>query len=291
VALAQAVRALPNNRFVRDAFYSGLADRELPLIERLVADSAWPAADAEANKILSGLARGVFGSRQIPTIERLIALAAAQPPSAGPRAAALVDGLVMAATGPGAARRPIQFPKEPDGWAALLRNPELKALLEKANGTAPSTSDLVFWPGKPGATPLVAPPPLTPAEQARFTAGKAIFTSVCAACHLIDGRGQDGLAPPLLDSDWVLGSPQASVRVVLHGLSGAINVSGRNYIGEMPGFGALDDEQIASVLTYLRREWGHTAAPVDPALVRSIRADTAGRVNPYGWRELNPYRQ
>ena len=37
VALAQAVRALPNNKFARDAFYSGLADRELPLIERLLA--------------------------------------------------------------------------------------------------------------------------------------------------------------------------------------------------------------------------------------------------------------
>jgi mono/diheme cytochrome c family protein len=77
----------------------------------------------------------------------------------------------------------------------------------------------------------------------------------------------------------------------MYGLSGAISVSGRNYIGEMPGLGALDDEQIASVLTYLRREWGHTAAPVDPEVVKSIRAATAGRVNPWGWRELNPYRQ
>ncbi len=114
---------------------------------------------------------------------------------------------------------------------------------------------------------------------------------ICASCHLHDGRGQDGLAPPLLDSDWILGSPQATVRIVMYGLSGAINVSGRNYIGEMPGLGALTDEQIASVLTYLRREWGHTAAPVDPELVKSIRAATAGRVTPYGWREMNPYRQ
>jgi hypothetical protein len=44
------------------------------------------------------------------------------------------------------------------------------------------------------------------------------------------------------------------------------------------------------VLTYLRREWGHTAGPVDPELVKSIRAATAGRVNPWGWRELTPYR-
>ena len=131
---------------------------------------------------------------------------------------------------------------------------------------------------------------MTAEELARFTAGKTVFTTVCAPCHQPDGRG-DGLAPPLLDSDWILGSPQASVRVIMHGLSGAISVSGRSYIGEMPGLGGLDDDQIASVLTYLRREWGHTAAPVDPELVKSIRAATAGRVNPWGWRELNPYRQ
>ncbi|MEO8077461.1 MAG: PVC-type heme-binding CxxCH protein, partial [Acidobacteriota bacterium] len=307
VALAQAVRralaaarterapeapgSQPGNRFLRDAFYSGLANRELPLIERLMADAAWPAADAEANRLIAGLARGVFGSRQVPAIERLIALAAAQPPAAGARTAALVEGIVEAATGPGAARRPIQFPKEPDGWATLLKNGELRSVLERARPPALSTSDLVLWPGKPGVAATVAPPALTAAEQARFSAGKAVFTTVCASCHQLDGRGQDGLAPPLLDSDWVLGSPQATVRIIMYGLSGAIGVSGRNYIGEMPGLGALDDAQIASVLTYLRREWGHTGAPVDPELVTSIRTATAGRVTPWGWRELNPYRQ
>jgi mono/diheme cytochrome c family protein len=132
---------------------------------------------------------------------------------------------------------------------------------------------------------------LTAEELARFNAGKTVYATICASCHLPDGRGQDGLAPPLLDSDWILGSPQASVRIIMYGLSGAISVSGRNFIGEMPGLGALTDDQIASVLTYLRREWGHTAAPVDPEVVKSIRTATAGRVNPWGWRELNPYRQ
>ena len=42
----------------------------------------------------------------------------------------------------------------------------------------------------------------------------------------------------------------------MHGKEGAT--------GLMPPVGgALDDEQIASVLTYVRREWGHTADPVD----------------------------
>lgn len=288
VALANAVRGLPANQFVRDALFSGLAGRELSLLERLVADAAWP-SDENGNRILSGLSRGVFGSRQTAAIERLITLAAA-PATAPAHATAIVDGIVLAATGPGASRRPVQFAKEPAGWAALLANAAIRPRLEKSTAPAPSTSDLVLWPGKPGVTPTVAPAPLTPAEQARFAAGKTVFTSICAGCHLPSGRGQDGLAPPLLDSDWILGNPQATVRIIMYGLSGAISVSGRNYIGEMPGLGALTDDQIASVLTYLRREWGHTGAPVDPALVTAIRAETAGRVNPYGWRELNPYR-
>jgi mono/diheme cytochrome c family protein len=172
-----------------------------------------------------------------------------------------------------------------------MKNPEYKAQLEKSTPPALSTADLLVWPGKPGMAAAVAPAPLTAEEQARFNAGKTVFTTICASCHQMDGRGQEGLAPPLLDSDWVLGNPQAIVRIVMHGLSGAINVSGKNYIGEMPGLGALTDDQIAAVLTYLRREWGHTAAPVDLELVKSIRAATADRVTPYGWREMNPYRQ
>ena len=35
-------------------------------------------------------------------------------------------------------------------------------------------------------------------------------------------------------------------------------------MGLMPPLGgALNDEQIASVLTYIRREWGNTGAPVE----------------------------
>ncbi len=45
----------------------------------------------------------------------------------------------------------------------------------------------------------------------------------------------------------------------------------------MPSLAILDDEQIASLLTYVRREWGHTADPVEPAAIAKIRADTAKR--------------
>ena len=44
---------------------------------------------------------------------------------------------------------------------------------------------------------------------------------------------------------------------------------------------------IASILTYLRREWGHTATPVDPAQVAAIRKATAGHSDAFSPEELN----
>ena len=49
---------------------------------------------------------------------------------------------------------------------------------------------------------------LTAEQQQRFENGRTLFAAVCAACHQPTGRGLDGLAPPLLDSEWVLGSPE-----------------------------------------------------------------------------------
>ena len=46
----------------------------------------------------------------------------------------------------------------------------------------------------------------------------------------------------------------------------------------MPGFGAeMDDAQIASLLTYIRRAWGKRSPPVEPSTVREVRSATADR--------------
>ena len=46
----------------------------------------------------------------------------------------------------------------------------------------------------------------------------------------------------------------------------------------MPPIGtALSDDQIASVLTYVRREWGKPGHPIDRETVKAIRVSTAER--------------
>ena len=135
----------------------------------------------------------------------------------------------------------------------------------------------VAWPGKPGAAAPIAP--LTSAEQQRFDAGREIYKNICQACHQPDGRGQDKLAPTLIESAMALAPAEIPARILLGGKEGPV--------GLMPPVGsALSDEQIAAVLTYIRREWGQAGSPVDPSIVKEVRALTAGRTRPWTNEEL-----
>ena len=135
----------------------------------------------------------------------------------------------------------------------------------------------ITWPGKVGDPAPV--PALTPEEQRRFDAGQEVYRSICQACHQPDGRGQERLAPTLIGSGLTLASPDIPVRILLNGKEGPV--------GLMPPIGgALTDDQIADVLTYVRREWGQTGTPVEPATVKTTRALTANRTRPWTHDEL-----
>jgi mono/diheme cytochrome c family protein len=98
--------------------------------------------------------------------------------------------------------------------------------------------------------------------------------------------GQEGLAPGLVGTDWVAASPERLIRIILHGLRGPIKVKDQTYELDMPSLGVLDDEQIAAVLTYVRREWGHTYSAVTPGLVKKVREETAKREDAWTEPEL-----
>ena len=261
LAIATLVRNAPDNAFIIDAALSGLGGRELGLLERLLSDSAWQTADA--GLFIKALARCVFASRNSADVEHLLSLVAATEPS---RTAAVFDGILEAASV--TARKPVKFKSEPAALAGLQK-------LKDARLT--KITALMTWPGKPGAKPEPPVIPLTVAQQQRYEMGKALFSGVCAACHQPHGRGLEGVAPPLVDSEWVLGPEQRLVRIVLHGLTGPLSVKGRTYRLDMPALSVFNDDQVASILTYIRREWEHNAAPVDPETVKAIRTATADR--------------
>ena len=147
----------------------------------------------------------------------------------------------------------------------------------RGGGTRTASAD-VTGPLLDSAPAAPAAPPLSPADMERFNAGRELYATICIACHQADGRGGDQAAS-LVGSAVATGDPSAPVRVLLHGKQGEV--------GLMPPLGtSLSDEQIANVLTYVRREWGHTASPVTAAQVSAERAATADRDRPYTAAEL-----
>jgi mono/diheme cytochrome c family protein/glucose/arabinose dehydrogenase len=126
-------------------------------------------------------------------------------------------------------------------------------------------------------------------ELALFIKGKSIFDSYCSTCHGPKGLGSpagDGrlIAPPFSGSPRILGHPEYAVKVMLHGLKGAIDA--KEYEGVMIAMNGNDDEYIASVLSYIRNDFGNSAAFISPEYVGQIREETAARKANYGFDEL-----
>ena len=57
----------------------------------------------------------------------------------------------------------------------------------------------------------------------------------------------------------------------------------------MPSMRAFDDNQLAAILTYIRREWDNNGAPVSASTVKSIRDDTANRQDAWTQTELKKF--
>jgi len=132
------------------------------------------------------------------------------------------------------------------------------------------------WPGNEAK--VAAAVPLTPEQQKLFDKGREVFATICAGCHQPTGLGLKGLAPSLVTSQWAVGDERPLTRIVLQGKASEGLI--------MPPLAALDDESLAGALTFIRRSWGHTAAPVDTAAIVRARAETAGRVEPWSDKEL-----
>lgn len=122
--------------------------------------------------------------------------------------------------------------------------------------------------------------------------GPAIFKEQCASCHQEDGKGTDGQFPPLAGNRDLLLSENYPARIVLFGLKGKIVVNGKEFNAEMPPFNVLSDQQIARVVTYIRKAWGNSTvnsrhlSETGPATVKQLRFDR--NVTPdqnYAWRE------
>ncbi|MEE3198385.1 MAG: cytochrome c [Planctomycetota bacterium] len=117
--------------------------------------------------------------------------------------------------------------------------------------------------------------------------GRVLYEVSCGACHQSDGEGKDGVASPLAGSEWVTGSPERLLRIALDGVRGPIMVKGRRYQLEMPALRHVyDDEDMAAILSYIRRAWGNSAPAIPAGFVGKVRAATSQRGDSWTAEEL-----
>ncbi len=104
----------------------------------------------------------------------------------------------------------------------------------------------------------------------RMKNGQILYNANCAACHQPNGEGLSGAFPPLAKSDYLMARKDKGIDIVLKGLSGEITVNGKKYEGVMPAM-QLGDDEVASILTYVRNSWGNKGDLVKATDVRKAR--------------------
>ena len=154
-------------------------------------------------------------------------------------------------------------------WAASSRVGEPEPLTYSGK-----LDDMVYLPE--GGTPQAMPQegkPLAAAttKEERVERGKNVFASNCLACHQAEGQGIPAAFPPLAKSDYLNADTERAIGAVIHGLTGEITVNGSKFNSVMPAL-ALNDEDVANVLTFVLNTWDNQGGEVKPGDVAKVRA-------------------
>ena len=91
-------------------------------------------------------------------------------------------------------------------------------------------------------------------------AGEQLYNDNCAACHQKAGQGIPGAFPPLKGDKLALGDEATAAFLLLTGRGG------------MPAFkDSLSDDELATIMTYVRTSWGNNGKPITPAVFSKAR--------------------
>lgn len=110
--------------------------------------------------------------------------------------------------------------------------------------------------------------------KASVKRGKTIYETSCITCHMADGKGLEGVYPPLVKSN--MADKNRLIKVIVQGMRGPSKVNGVDYNGEMAGI-VLTNEQAADVANYVRNSWGNKAPAILPSQVQpALKAQIKG---------------
>ena len=288
--LAKIVSKEIHHLIIREAVVTGLHHWELQFLQYLLSDPAWTESQPGRSAILQALA-GAIIKEAIPTkVELLLSLTSEQNDHETLwRRRSLLEGIAENARG--RITNKIRFREQPSAWQILERDelPSHRTLLNKSLA-------LFNWgdldDGLAAENPVILSTiPKTKQEAERLSKGKALYQQVCAGCHGLNGEGLKPLAPPLANSEWLSESSERLIKILLHGITGPVEVGGSSYqppdiLPEMPALAVLNDNQIAEVLSYISNEWSNSADRISSDHVAKIRSATVSRRLPWTQEEL-----
>lgn len=108
--------------------------------------------------------------------------------------------------------------------------------------------------------------------------GSRIYSVKCTGCHGPDAKGDGANFPSLVGSSWVTGETDRFAMIILNGLVGPIS-SGKTYggAGGMAAQGAgLSPEDLASVMTYVRNNFGNSTGDIVTVEMAKVAFDVSG---------------
>ncbi len=273
LTFANRMTADASSSLERSAVLSGLEFREALFLDTLAQRGQWNSELPGRKQLIKDLAACIGKEALFANVEMAVDHALNHPSKWW--GDALVDGLYTTRKkGPKGERLPLPLRAMP----VALASSSAAAVLEEGSIEA-SISEGCTWPGKPGAVEIEVPRELTAAELLQYERGAAVFAEACASCHQAHGGGQDGKAPTLRGTRYVVGDEARLMKILLHGLEGPLVIDGQTWNQEMPRYEGTDDD-LAAVLTYVRRSWGNGADPILPAQVTEQRSLAAGRTKP-----------
>lgn len=108
-------------------------------------------------------------------------------------------------------------------------------------------------------------------QAADASEGENVYKKYCQACHQPNGKGMQGVFPPLAGNTNIKDNPDYIAKTIINGKSGAITVNGTNYNGAMPPMGYLKDADISTLVNYINTEFADGGETITAEAVASLR--------------------
>lgn len=281
--LSQLFEKYGNYGLIRDAVMSSLEDEEFVFLQKILANKSWNESNPDREVFLEMLTSAIISNGESAEIGGLLGLTDRE--EIGWKESVILNGMAIQASDleiPGL----VSLPSEPSIFkrADLPLDPSRLAMIKR----------IFSWPGHQPSATISSVGNLDEKAMKQFAAGRANYLSSCAGCHGNNGKGAARMGPPLAGSEWVTEDEIRLSLILLHGIEGPIEVAGKKYdapeiLPVMPSHSTMDDAVIASILTYIRNEWGNQAPPVTGRTVSSTRHLNQGRVYPWSAGELNKH--